>query len=107
MKQLPANQLAGWLSDQSRPGPRLIDVREPWEFDICRIQGSESMPMSRLAQHLGSIDASRPVVCICHHGVRSLQVALLLEQRGLRDVYNLVGGVAAWAREIDRTMPTY
>ena len=107
MTQLPVAQLSAWLADTARAQPQLIDVREPWEYRICRIQGSESMPMSRFAQHLDAIDGTRPVVCICHHGARSLQVALALEHRGCREVYNLAGGVAAWAREVDSSMASY
>jgi len=107
MTQLPAAQLSNWLADSGRPQPLLIDVRETWEYEICRITGSKSMPMSQIAQHLESIDASRPIVCICHHGARSGHVAMALEQHGCRDVYNLIGGVDAWAREVDPAMSVY
>jgi len=107
MNQLPVAQLSAWLADSARARPQLIDVREPWEYQICRIEGSESMPLSRFGKHLDAIDGARPIVCICHHGTRSLQVAMALEQRGCREVYNLTGGVAAWAREVDPAMATY
>jgi rhodanese-related sulfurtransferase len=107
MTQLPVAQLSTWLADTARARPQLIDVRETWEYQICRIDGSESMPLSRFAQHVDAIDDARPIVCICHHGTRSLQVAMALEHRGCREVYNLAGGVAAWARDVDPTMSTY
>jgi rhodanese-related sulfurtransferase len=107
VKQLPVSQLSAWLSDPERGRPLLIDVREPWEYEICRTEGSASMPLGRLPERLDGIDAQRPVVCICHHGARSLHAAMLLEQHGCREVYNLSGGVDAWARQVDPGMPIY
>ncbi len=107
MTQLPATELSTWLADAQRPQPLLIDVREPWEFEICRIQGSRLMPLTRIGEQIDAIDPQRPIVCICHHGARSLHVAMALEQRGCRDVYNLSGGVEAWARQVDPAMATY
>jgi rhodanese-related sulfurtransferase len=107
MKQLSVAQLSQWLADSARDPPRLLDVREPWEFEICRIQGSELLPLGTLGAKLQSIDCTRPVVFVCHHGARSLHAALALEQRGCPDVYNLTGGVDAWARQIDPAMPIY
>jgi rhodanese-related sulfurtransferase len=91
------------------PPPLLLDVREPWEFDICHLEGSELISMGDIPRALadGRIDRERPIAVICHHGIRSRQVALYLEHFGCRDVMNLAGGVEAWAREIDPTMPTY
>lgn len=107
MTQLPAPELSGWLADGGRARPVLLDVRERWEFDICRIPESESRPLSSIGGWVDSIEPGRPVVCICHHGVRSRQVAAVLEQRGVREVYNLVGGVDAWARQVDPAMARY
>jgi rhodanese-related sulfurtransferase len=107
MTQLPAPELSGWLDDGGREAPVLLDVREPWEFDICRIPGSECRPLSAIGAWIDSIEDGRPIVCICHHGVRSLQVAAVLERRGCREIYNLVGGVDAWARQVDPAMATY
>jgi rhodanese-related sulfurtransferase len=107
MRQLAASELSTWLADGGRSAPLLLDVREPWEFEICRIPGSRLMPMSSIGASLDSIDDGVPIVCICHHGMRSLQVAMALEQRGWSEVYNLAGGVEAWARQVDPTMATY
>jgi rhodanese-related sulfurtransferase len=63
--------------------------------------------MGELARRLGEIDASAEVVAICHHGGRSLQVALFLEKNGFAAVHNLVGGVDAWSRAVDPSVPTY
>lgn len=100
-------ELAQWLRDRARPQPQLLDVREPWEVALCRIDGSTAVPMGSLAQALPALDPDRPIVCICHHGVRSAHVAGLLHRQGYDEVYNLAGGIDAWARQIDPAMPSY
>lgn len=107
MRQISARELDAWLSDPDRPRPMLLDVREPWEFQACRIEGSRLMPMRSVPLHVDDLDDDAETVVICHHGVRSYQVAMFLERQGFERVYNLTGGVAAWAREIDPAMPTY
>ncbi len=107
MKSLTAPELAQWLRDESRPRPLLLDVREPWEFQICRIDGSALIPIRTLAARIDELDRTRPIVCICHHGNRSAYVTLFLTQQGFSDVYNLTGGVDAWARQVDSAMPVY
>jgi len=87
--------------------PLLLDVRESWEFAVCRIDGSELIPMSQIVRRLGDLDRARETVVICHHGIRSQQVALYLDHQGFRYIINLQGGVAAWARDVDPEMPTY
>ncbi len=104
---LTAPALAAWLADPTRPRPLLLDVREPWEFAVCRLDGSQSMPMGDVPARLDELDLDRPIVCICHHGARSLQVAGFLAARGAVDVHNLGGGVAAWAHQVDPAFPTY
>ena len=107
MKQLSVAQLSQWLADPGRVPPKLLDVREPWEFAIGRIEGSQLVPLGTLAPQLEAIDCAGPVVCVCHHGTRSFHAALTLEQHGCGDVYNLTGGIDAWARQIDPAMPIY
>lgn len=107
MQQISAVQLAEWLRDESRAKPVLLDVREPWEFETCKIEGSQSLPMRSIPQRLAELDAGAEIVTICHHGMRSQQVAAFLEQNGFRQLYNLQGGVAAWAAQVDPKMPTY
>ncbi len=87
--------------------PLLLDVREPWEFDICSIENSELIPMGQIASKLENLDPQRETVVICHHGIRSRSVALFMERHGFNDVINLSGGVEAWSREVDLDMPTY
>jgi rhodanese-related sulfurtransferase len=107
MQNLTTPELAAWIENTAREQPVLLDVREPWEFQICQIDGALTMPMNTIPDRLSELDAEQPFVCICHHGVRSLQVALFLEQQGFDRVSNLTGGVHAWALQVDGTMPTY
>jgi rhodanese-related sulfurtransferase len=106
MKSIDAPALAQWLADSQRAAPQLIDVREPWECDICRIPGSEPISLRSLPVNLARIDTQRPVVCICHHGARSAYATMFLTQQGI-DAYNLNGGIDAWARHVEPAMPTY
>ena len=110
MLSLRPRELADLLAStvESAPErPLLLDVREPWELAICRIDGSRSIPMQQIPQALAELERERPIVCICHHGIRSFQVARFLEFQGFGRVINLEGGVAAWAREVDPGMATY
>ena len=102
-----ARALAAWLADPTRARPLLLDVREPWEFATCSVADSFAMPMGEVSARLAEIDLDTPIVCICHHGARSWQVALFLKGRGARNVHNLTGGVAAWAQQVDPAFPTY
>jgi rhodanese-related sulfurtransferase len=110
MLNLRPRELADLLAvpqESPQDTPLLLDVREPWELAICRIDGSVSVPMQQIARALAQLDRGRPVVCICHHGIRSFQVARFLEHQGFDRVINLEGGVAAWARDVDPAMATY
>jgi rhodanese-related sulfurtransferase len=107
MKQIRARQLADWLADTSRPQPVLLDVREPWEFELCQIADSVHIPMHLLPMRCDEVDPDREVVVICHHGGRSMQVAMFLERKGYGNVHNLSGGVEAWAGEVDPSMRRY
>lgn len=107
MQLLTATQLAEWLRDEQRPKPVLLDVREPWEFEICKIEGSQLVPMRSIPERMGELDQTQQIVAICHHGARSAQVAAYLAQQGFGKLFNLQGGVAAWAAQVDPKMPTY
>lgn len=87
----------------------LLDVREPWEFDRCHIAGSELIPMQQVphAVEQEQLDPNREIVVICHHGIRSRQVAYYLEHLGFTNLINLEGGVEAWAQDVDPTMERY
>ena len=107
MKPLSAPELATWLADADRAKPLLLDVREPWESNVCRIEGSFFAPMQTIPQRLNEWETARDTVCICHYGGRSMHVAMFLERHGFASVFNLTGGVDAWARQVDPAMPTY
>jgi rhodanese-related sulfurtransferase len=107
MQQMTAAQLKDWLADPQREKPLLLDVREPWEFQTCKIDGSLSMPMRSIPARYLELKRDADLVVVCHHGARSYQVGLFLEQRGFSNIINLYGGVAAWARDVDPAMPTY
>ena len=107
MKQISASELAAWLADASRDPPLLLDVREPWEYEKARIAGAQLVPMREVPARLSEIDQGKDVVAICHHGGRSQQVALFLEKAGYSKVHNLAGGVDAWSRTVDPSVPLY
>ena len=107
MKRLSAQELAAWLADAGREKPLLLDVREPWEYEKARIEGAELVPMREVPARLEEIDPGRDIVAICHHGGRSLQVAMFLEKNGYNNVHNLAGGVDAWSRTVDPAVPLY
>jgi rhodanese-related sulfurtransferase len=107
MQQMTAPELAQWLADSSRPAPFLLDVREPWEFETCHIAGSTLMTMHTIPARIDDLDEDATIVCICHHGARSMQVAAFLERNEFKHVINLTGGVHAWALQVDPAMPTY
>lgn len=116
MQHIQPVELAGWLTPaaatvadggDAEAAPLLLDVREHWEYALCALPGSMHVPMREIPARLNELDPSRPIVCICHHGVRSLQVAMFLEHRGFEAVFNLTGGIDAWAKQVDPSMATY
>ena len=107
MNHLTAPELAAWLANPSRPRPVLLDVRENWEFETCRIEGSALIPMNTIPARIEELDDDAEIVCICHHGARSMQVAAFLERNGFANTFNLTGGIHAWAVQVDSAMPRY
>ena len=96
-----------WLDDKSRNAPLVLDVRESWEYEICHIEGSQSLPMREIPARANRLARETDIVLVCHHGMRSLQAANYLARTGFSCVYNLIGGIAAWAELIDPAMPRY
>lgn len=107
MNQMSALQLDEWLRSTEGKKPVLLDVREPWEVNICKIDGSINIPMQTITTRFLELEDDQEIVCICHHGMRSAQVAMFLERQGFSKIYNLMGGVAAWAAQVDPKMPQY
>jgi rhodanese-related sulfurtransferase len=107
MKTITAPELAQWLAAAAAPPPLVLDVREPWEVELAGLPGAVSIPMGSITSSLNQLDPDRPTVCLCHHGARSMQVALFLEQQGFSDVSNLTGGIHAWSEQVDATVRTY
>jgi rhodanese-related sulfurtransferase len=87
---------------------RIIDVREPDEYAICRIEGSELIPMRSIPQHLNELDNDGPpLIVICHHGVRSLSVVDWLRRQGIDNCQSMSGGIDLWSLTIDSSVPRY
>ncbi len=86
--------------------PVLLDVREEWEFDLARIEGSTLVPLSEIEEHFHELDPSAETVVICHHGARSAHVTQALNRAGFHYVSNLEGGLDAYA-DVDDSMPRY
>lgn len=87
----------------------LLDVRTAEELAIARIDPCIHIPLHELSQRLQELEAHKhlPIVCLCHHGVRSGMATAFLRERGFQQVHNLSGGIDAYARDVDSTLPTY
>lgn len=85
----------------------LIDVREPFEFEIARVEGARLLPLSKFSEWIGALEPQTETIVMCHHGVRSAQVCAYLAQNGFTKVFNLDGGIDAWSTEVNRTVPRY
>lgn len=113
MKQVSVGDLHDLVRTTGGTGTPLLllDVREAWEVEhaAIRLDGARMlhMPMNTVPQRLAEIDPAQPVVCICHHGVRSAQVVAFLAHRGFDAVYNLAGGIEAWSMQVDPAVPRY
>lgn len=105
-------QFNHWVdSVQAQGQPVLLDVREPFEVALARVapEGCETVhiPMGVVPPRLSELDPNRPLACLCHHGGRSMQVALFLKARGFAQVVNVQGGIDAWAADVDSSVPRY
>lgn len=105
MKEISVSDLKQLID--SKADFQLIDVREVHEFDICNLQG-ELIPMGEVPDQVERINKDKQVVIHCRSGKRSGQIVQYLEKNhGFTNLYNLQGGILAWAAEIDSSMPTY
>ena len=105
----PHEMTVAELAEKRRHGERffLLDVREDWELAVCAFTDAAHVPMAELPQRLEELPDDRCLVVICHHGLRSAQVVTWLRAQGLANAVNLSGGIDAWAREVDPSLPSY
>jgi adenylyltransferase/sulfurtransferase len=85
----------------------LIDVREPYEYEVARIESANLIPLGELPARLDEIASSRDVIVHCHSGARSAHAVQMLRESGRRNAFNLAGGIDAWSREVDPAVPRY
>ena len=105
MQSITAEQLSTLLDNGDKVV--LLDVRDPWEFEICRLSGSLNIPMNEIAGKTQELDPDTRTIVICHFGMRSMEVGNFLESSGFKDIVNLEGGLDAWAEQVDQDMPRY
>jgi adenylyltransferase/sulfurtransferase len=106
MNEISVQQLKRRLD--LREDLQLVDVRDPHEYELCRLRHAVHIPLDQLPSSHGRIERTKPVVVYCHHGIRSaVAVAYLSDTHGFRNLYNLEGGIHAWAVEIDGSMLWY
>jgi adenylyltransferase/sulfurtransferase len=100
---------ASELAERMKEGNhlRLIDVREPHELEISRLDGATLIPLGQLAGRMSELDSAEDIVLFCKSGTRSARALELLASAGFRKMKNLKGGINAWAREIDSSLPIY
>ncbi len=85
----------------------LLDVREPWEHSLAKIEGSTLIPLGTLPQSMEKLDKEAEIIAYCHHGMRSADATQFLLQQGFPVVKNLVGGIDAWSVQVDPAVPRY
>ncbi len=111
IEQIRPAEFGDWLQRHAAARPVVLDVREPMELALARLpaEGFEliHIPMHQVPQRLAEMDPDRPVACLCHHGVRSQQVAYFLADRGFEQVANVAGGIDAWSVQADPAIPRY
>ena len=84
-----------------------VDVREPWEHQLCSIEGSQLIPLGQLTSNLATFESAEEVVLFCHSGRRSLDAAAWLRSQGVLKARSMAGGIDRWSREIDSSVPRY
>lgn len=105
MRHISVAELATMLKQGRHPV--LLDVREAWEVRLAPFPGVTWIPMGQVIERMDELDRDAETVVICHHGVRSWRVATFLEHEGYTNVINLTGGIDAWSKEVDPTIPLY
>jgi len=84
-----------------------VDVREPWEYETTRIEGSKLIPMREIPTNLAELESAEDVILFCHHGMRSLDAAAWLRSQGVEAARSMTGGIDRWSTEIDPRVPRY
>jgi rhodanese-related sulfurtransferase len=87
--------------------PLVVDVREPEEYELARLEGARLLPLSLFNEWAPSLDRGRETVFMCHHGIRSAQVCAFLARQGFEKILNLAGGIDRWSADVDPTVPRY
>lgn len=106
VRQLTARELEKRIEEDAA-SMVLLDVREPWEWGVCRLPGSITISLGKIPARAEELSRDAEIVVLCHHGIRSRHASMYLERAGFTNLNNLVGGIDAWAREVDPKMPTY
>jgi rhodanese-related sulfurtransferase len=110
IEQVHPSDFDDWLQAQAAR-PLLLDVREPWELQAASVTPAGfdllAVPMNQIPARLAELPRDRPIACLCHHGVRSQHVALYLAHQGWQNVVNVAGGIEAWSRDRDSSVPLY
>jgi rhodanese-related sulfurtransferase len=111
MNTLHVQDLRAFLAAEAARAPLLLDVREAWEVAQAPLNVPEAptvhVPMNQVPSRRAEWDPARPVVCFCHHGMRSAQVVAFLLHHGHAEVYNLTGGTDAWSTQVDPGVARY
>lgn len=112
--QIKPQHIADWVNQHisSNEKPLLIDVREPWEFQVASITPPPDcellqLPMGHIPGELNQLDPDRPTALLCHHGVRSQNVANFLHANGFSSLFNIIGGIDNWSLSVDSAVPRY
>ncbi|QNP48922.1 rhodanese-like domain-containing protein [Diaphorobacter aerolatus] len=105
-------QLAEWIAAAPEGArPLVLDVREAWELQTASVAPADfelvTIPMGEIPARIAELDPTRPMACLCHHGMRSLRVADFLERQGFEHVANITGGIDAWSQEVAPSVPRY
>ena len=105
MIEMTALELNKYIIDN--PNTVLIDVREPWEYNVAFIENSIHIPISEIQNRMHDFEESEDIVFICHHGIRSRMVGIYFQQNGFKNTINLRGGIDSWAKTVDKEMAVY
>ncbi len=104
-KTITPSRLSERMRDEEPP--LVIDVREPEEYELARVEGTRLLPLSIFNEWAPSLDRERETVFMCHHGIRSAQVCAFLSRQGFEKIHNLAGGIDRWSADVDPTVPRY